>query len=116
MSFHDQIIQAVKIVMPADAEIQTFPHNEAFNVNVSWKLNDDPERPNKMSKNISICVPHELIVDFTNASEIDQGTVLNRVVAFLSAKLATFDPSHNAEKYKTPPVEQWVISSAIVIG
>lgn len=116
MSFEDQILQAVKIAMPANAEIQVVPGTGVFNVGVSWRLKDDPERPNKMSKTISICVSHEAAEDFSSASAIDQGAAFDRVVAFLSAKLATFDPRHNVPKYEAPPVEKWIISSGVVLG
>lgn len=116
MSLEDQILQAIKAAMPANAEIQVVPGIGAFNVGVSWKLNDDPKRPNKMSKTISICVSHEVAEDFASASAVDQGGAFRRVVAFLSVKLATFDPKHNVPKYEAPPVEQWVISSGVVLG
>lgn len=116
MSFENQIIQAITAAMPHNAEIQVVPGIGAINVDVSWKLNDDPERPNKMSKTISICVSHEAAQDFANASAIDQGAAYPRVAAFLSAKLATFDPQHNIPKNEMLPVEKWVINSAVVLG
>ncbi len=116
MPLKDQILQAIKDVMPADAEILVAPGIEALKIGVSWKLNDDPERPNKMSKTISICVSHEAVQDFASASAANQGAVYGRILAFLSAKLAQFDPQHNAPRYESPPVEQWVINSAVVLG
>lgn len=116
MSFEDQILQAVRTAMPANAEIQVVPGIGTFNIDVSWKLNDDPERPNKMSKTISICVSHEAAEDFASASAIDQGAAFHRVAAFLSARLASFDPKHNVPKSEAPPVEQWVINSGVVLG
>jgi hypothetical protein len=102
--------------MPAIAEIQVVPGVDSLNVAVSWKLDDDPERPNKMSRTISICVSREAAEDFASASAADQRGAFSRVVAFLSAKLSTFDPKHNVPKYGGPPVEQWVISTEVVLG
>lgn len=116
MSLEDQILQAIKAAFPANAEFQLVPGVGAFNVGVSWKLNDDPERPNKMSKTISISVSHEAAEDFASASAVDQLSAFSRVEAFLSAKLSTLDPTHNVPKYEAPPVEQWVISSGVVLG
>ena len=64
----------------------------------------------------AICVSFEAAKDFASASDKDQGEAYRRVAAFLSAKLVTFDPQHDVPKYEVPPVEQWVISSAVVIG
>ncbi|MFY9329038.1 MAG: hypothetical protein WAO76_13645 [Georgfuchsia sp.] len=116
MSFENQILQAIKAVMPTNAEIQVVPGISELNIGVSWKLNDDPMRPNKMSKTISVCVSHEAAQDFASASSVNQGEAYQRVAEFLSAKLAQFDPQHNSPKCETPPVERWVISSAVVLG
>lgn len=116
MSLEEQILQVIRAAMPSDAEVQVVPGNGVFNVGVSWKLNDDPERPNKMSKTIAICVSFEAAQDFASASATDQGAAYQRIAAFLSSKLVTFDPQHDVPKYEVPPVEQWVISSAVVLG
>jgi hypothetical protein len=102
--------------MPNGAHIQVVPGVGCLNVGVSWKLNDNPERPNKMSKTIAITVSHEATQDFASASAGDKARAFDRVAAFLQAQLAQFDPSHNAPKYEPPPVEQWVINTAIVNG
>ena len=117
MSLEEQILQAIKAAMPADAEILIVPHGiESLRVDVSWKLNNDPERPSKMSKTILICVSHEALQDFARASTANQGDVYNRVLVFLSAKLAQFNPQHNAPKHESPPVEKWVITSAVLLN
>ena len=116
MSLEDRILQAIKAAMPADAEILMVPGIESLRVDVSWKLNDDPERPSKMSKTILICVSREALQDFARASAANQGDVYNRVLAFLSAKLAQFDPQHNAPRHESPPDEKWVISSVVLLN
>jgi len=116
MTFEDQILQAIKAAMPANAEISVVLGIGSLNVCVSWKLNDDPERPNKMSKTISVCVSHEAAQDFASLSNANQDAAYRRVSEFLSAKLAQFDSQHNAPKHEEPPVEIWVITSAVVLG
>ena len=116
MPLEDQILQAIKAAMPINAEIRVVPGIESLKVGVSCPLNDDPERPNKMSKTISICASHEAAQDFASASASNQGAAYSRVLAFLAANLAQFDPKHNAPRYDSPPVEQWVINSAVVLG
>lgn len=116
MSLEDQILQAIRAAMPGSAEIRVIPGINSLNVGVSWKLNDDPERPNKMSKTISICVSHDAAEDFASASAANQGAAYRRVSEFLSAKLAQFDPQHNVPRDESPPVEKWVITSAVVLG
>lgn len=116
MSFEERIFQVVRAAMPPDAEIQVVPGNGALDVGVSWKLNDDPKRPNKMSKTILICVSLEAAQDFASALAADQEAAYRRVAAFLFAKLAMFDPKHDVPKHEVPPVTQWVISFAVLLG
>jgi hypothetical protein len=102
--------------MPADAEIRVVSSPFGFDVAVSWKLNDDLERPNKMSKTISIHVSHEVVQDFSNASEHGQTDAYRRLNSFLSQKLANLDPRHNAPRHESPPVEQWFIDTNLLFG
>ena len=116
MSIQDQIIQAIAAVMPPNAEVRPVQGVDALHIGVSWRLNDDPERPNKMSKTIAICVSHEAVEDFAAASAANQNGATQRVRAFLAQRLAQFDPRHNTPKHAVPPVEKWVISSATLVG
>ncbi|MFZ6028619.1 MAG: hypothetical protein ACOYYS_12955 [Chloroflexota bacterium] len=63
MNFQDEIVNAIRQAMPSDANIQVVGGIGSLRVGVSWKLNDDPERPNKMSKTISIVVSDEAAQD-----------------------------------------------------
>jgi hypothetical protein len=112
----EKIVQAIRQAVPANAEIQVVPGMAEINVGVSWRLNDDPDRPNKMSKTIAIRVSQEGAQDFASASAVDQAAAYERVVRFLSAKLAHFEPNHSVPKYESPPVEQWVIGSDVLLG
>jgi hypothetical protein len=113
MTLEDQIFQAIKTVMPNNADIHIVSRIKALKINVSWPLNDDSERPNKTSKTILICVSHEAAQDFSN---VNQGAAYNRVLEYLQGRLAQFDPQHNAPKSEMSPVEEWVITSKIMLG
>ena len=116
MLFEDDILKVIRTAMPAGAEIQVIPGVGSLNVMVSWKLNDDPERPNKMSKTIAICVSHEAVQDYASASSADQADAHHRLSSFLLKNIANFDPTHNAQKDEIPPVEKWVITSDVIVG
>ena len=116
MEFQNEVMSTIRQVMPADAEIQVVSSTFDFNVGVSWRLNDDPERPNKMSKTIRIHVSHEAAQDFASASEHGQEDAFRRLNSFLSQKLANFDPKHNAPRHESPPVEQWFIDTNLLFG
>ena len=118
MSLKEQVLQAIKAVMPASAEIASAKPSgmESLKFNITWLLNDDPKRPTKMSKVIAICVSHEAERDFATASAITQEAAYTRISAYLSEKLAQFDPQHSAQGCQATPVEQWLITSVTVLG
>ncbi|MEK6805738.1 MAG: hypothetical protein AABY95_03715 [Pseudomonadota bacterium] len=116
MSFTTDILEMIKQQMPADADIVEASSLEGYVVNVSWKLDDDPERPNKPTKTISIHVSHEATEDFAAASKTKHAEAYKRISAFLAQKLAAFDPANNAPKYSPPPVEKWVITTNVLFG
>ena len=116
MPFEEQILQVIKAVMPQNAEIRLIPGTEDLKVDVSWKLNNDPERPNKMSKTILICVSHEAAQDFASIAASHESTAYRCVTTFLSSKIAAFDPQHNAPRDEVPPIEKWVINSKVLCG
>ncbi len=118
MAFPDEIADAIRKAMPVDAEIQVANSSSGpgFDVSVSWMLNDDPERPNKPSRIISIHVSREASQDFASASTHSQADAYRRVTSFLSQRLANFDPKHNVPRHESPPVERWVIDSNLLFG
>ena len=116
MRFNNDIIEIIKHRMPDGARVVEASSFDAFVVNVSWKLDDDPERPNKPSRTLSIRVSHEAMEDFASATELKRAEALRRISDFIAKKMATFDPKHDVPKYQPPPVETWVVSTHVLFG
>lgn len=112
----DRVLATVQAVMPANAEVQIVPGSDTINIHASWELNDDSSRPYKMSKTISICVSKEAAHDFNDVSAADCNGAYRRIQEFVVNNLAAFNPNHDAPKHERPPVERWVISSAVLHG
>lgn len=116
MSFEGQFIQIVAETMPANADVRRVPSARELILRVDWALQDDPERPSKNSKTIEICVTHDALSDFKSASVANQSGAGRRIRAFLTLRLAQFDPAHYVPMHEIPPVERWVIDSATLAG
>jgi hypothetical protein len=112
----ERIVESIHHVMPENAEFQEVQGSGAINIRVAWKLNNDPARPHKMSKIILVCVTHEAAQDFKDASGVAQEVAYNHVSKFLATKLASFEPNHDTPQYERSPIEQWTISSKILLG
>ena len=116
MVFGNQILDAIKQIMPTDSEITSANSKSGIDVSVCWKLNDDPERPNKMSKTISIHCSQDAVNDYESAPPHNQAEAYRRIVSFISQKLDSFNPTHNASRNEMPPVELWVIDSTLLFS
>ncbi len=73
LNLQDEIMETITNAMPDEAVIKVVEKIGDFHVGISWKLNDDPERPNKMSKTILIIVSHEAVEDYSSAIVIRPG-------------------------------------------
>jgi len=78
----NDLIDAIRSAMPPDAELRVVNRLPGFDVGVSWKLDDDPERPNKPSKTIVISITDEAAEDFANASGSEKQDALERLQKF----------------------------------
>ncbi|GAA6169401.1 hypothetical protein [Sessilibacter corallicola] len=113
MTINETITQIATSVMPLNAEIRVNSQIEHYQASISWKLNNDPERPNKQSKIIIFNVSYEVLEDLTNLSEAQQHDAMSRIESFLRVKLESFNPDHD-EPYGAPsPSEDWVVNSTI---
>jgi hypothetical protein len=116
MEFRDTIFKVIQQAMPVDAHIDIHSSLSSFYVSVAWRLNNDPSRPNKMSRTICIHVSHEAAQDFANVSENQQSQAYARITRFLQAKLASFEPNHDAPRHAPPPAERWDITTDTLFG
>jgi hypothetical protein len=115
MTLDAYVLQAIRNVMSPQAEIQVMPVGAGvLNFDVSWGLSNDPTRPNKRSKTISIAVSREAFDDFSTTSTNSQKRAYDLIDKFLAASLAAFDPQHNTPIENTPLAEQWIMTSGVL--
>jgi|GEM_PF-1470164 len=113
MTIKDTLTEIVVSIMPSNAKIRVNHQIENYQANISWNLDNDPERPNKKSKTIILNVPDEVLQDILNLPEAQQQGALNKIQSYLRSNLEGFDPDHN-EPYEMPsPSVTWVINSTI---
>ena len=113
MTLQDTLTQIVSSVMPSNAEIRVNPQTAYYQAGISWKLNNDPERPNKESKVIILNVSYEVLQAIPNLSGAEQQGALNRINIFLKEKLKSFNPDHNEPHGAPAPTVTWEINSLV---
>ncbi len=109
-----QAVASVRNVMPSDAEIETGMKDFDFFARCSWKLRDDPGRPNKPSRNIRVRFARAFVDDLADEPRENWPAAFQRVEAYLRARLANFDPAHNTPYGSEPPFETWVVPSSLI--
>lgn len=113
----ESIVDAIMNQMPAHADKYLSDTGvSGFVLSIHWKLNNDPKRPNKDSKTITIYIPEELLEDFPNYPPHMQQSALEKLKKFIAQKLKYFEPDHSASRYEQPPVEKWSIPLEQLFG
>ena len=81
---------------------------------ISWYLEDDLKRPNKMSKNIIIKMDRHLLDDYCKLTKATNKKIIcNKFRGFISGKLENFNPQHTNHVDEGPPEVVWTVSSEI---
>lgn len=117
MSISESVITEIMKQMPQTADKYLVPTGgDGFKLCIHWKLNNDPQRPNKYSKTIAIDVPRELIEDFPGYPEHMQRDALAKIGEYVSGKLKAFDPNHDSPRGVPEPVEHWTLLVENIFG
>ena len=56
MSFEEQVLQEIRSAMPSHAQFHEVNSVYSYYLFASWKINDRPDRPERMSKAIAVCL------------------------------------------------------------
>ncbi|MFC1552598.1 hypothetical protein ACFL6P_08560 [Candidatus Latescibacterota bacterium] len=83
------------------------PNIDYFSMNLSWLLNNDPQRPRKRSKTIRILISHERISDYENLPQNEKITNDHKLKDYIINKKSQLDPNHNTPYGEEEPIEEW---------
>ena len=88
-------------------------HTDKLRFRVDWKIPEEG-RPNKRSRPIEIILTREVLDDYEDAPrDEDRSDMDRRIVEYVKATLAGFEPNHNLRPEQPVPAEQWVITPQI---
>ncbi len=103
-------LEIIRAVIPAEPIIVEYQQSGDYGFNVSWKLNSDPNRLSKKSKEIHILITSDVVDEFEDHPKKWQESVLDKLEELLNERLEGFDPEHDAPVTSPPPVEEWIIT------
>jgi hypothetical protein len=106
----------VKPLFPDHAEIHREPGRQSeLSFWITWKLNNDPDRPNKHSRPIRLIFSQEALEDYLCLSDQRQSAATKRIIQFVTRRLSQFNPEHDVPRYQSVPPEEWVIAPEAII-
>jgi hypothetical protein len=100
--------------LPAHAESHVRRESGDLCLYVDWKLGNDPERPNKRSKKIKICISQAALDDYVDGDDQNRESADVKFQQVIAAQLAVFQPDHNVPAHVPVPVEQWTITTQMI--
>jgi len=106
-------LRFIKRIFPENADFKFFFEGGDLFVRISWLLNDDPLRRNKQSRNILLRIPEEVLADYLYVDDPHRHEAERRLAEFVSERYKRFNPQHDAPRGKTPPREEWRVTTAL---
>jgi len=97
-------------LFPKEAQFRRRPASDDLCFSVSWKLKNDPARPNKRSRRIILVLPEELLEDYRDDDQNARAARERRMTDLVGQRLKQFDPNHNTPYGQPEPEEQWVLT------
>ena len=96
---------SIKKYFPEDADFFLNPTKDDFCLEVSWKLKNDQNRPNKKSRKLRLIIPEETIDDYREAADGSKGDYDQRLIDFVKDTMNKFKPNHDTPYGQPRPVE-----------
>lgn len=97
-------IDIIKEYFPKDS-CQFLHQIDDFCIDINWKLNNDPSRPNKRSRKLRLVISEETLEDYRDANDEVKNNYDEKLTKFISDTMANFIPDHDTPYGQTEPVE-----------
>jgi hypothetical protein len=89
--------------VPIDSRVLTPSEGSDLVILITWRLGNDPLRPNKRSRLLRLVITEEALQDYASGSDGTRLAGDKRFGAWLQAKLAAFDFNHDSPFGVNPP-------------
>jgi len=106
-----------KLLRPLFPKDASFNHDPRFTggllYRVDWRIPEEG-RPNKHSRPIEVVVSDALVDDHYDAPMHVRAVMEQRIVKWINAQIAQFDPRHQYRPEQVVPAVRWIVSTAMV--
>jgi len=98
------LLSVIERALPKNTKISRIPSDDA-KVRLFWLQGDDPDRPNKQSKNLILVLPFEFIEDYSILPLAEQSILDIKIASEIVKEVSRFDKHSNHAPSQTPPSE-----------
>lgn len=83
-------------------------------IEIDWRLENDPHRPNKRSRKIQIIIPEGAIDDYLDKNKAERELSDDKMKKWISERYNHFNPDPDASTSKYVSTDKWRISRDVL--
>jgi hypothetical protein len=112
----DYWVNLIKTIFPANAWISSRFLNNGHLIQIDWKLENDPEHPNKRSKKIEIIIKEGSIDDYLNKNKTDREVSDTMLKELICDRFHHFNADDDTYAAQYGSTERWLIPRHVFNG
>ncbi len=106
----DYWLRLIRPLFPANAWIVARFSEGGHWIQIDWKLEGDPNQPNKRSRKIEIIIPEKTIDDYLDKNKEGRELSDMRLKELILDRCGHFQPDQDAGTSRAIATEKWLIS------
>ncbi|MDQ5988184.1 MAG: hypothetical protein CSYNP_03940 [Syntrophus sp. SKADARSKE-3] len=105
----DYWVRLIKTIFPANAWIDSRFYNNNYLIQIDWRLENDPEHPNKRSKRIEILIKEGFIEDYLNENTKGRESTDAMLASCICERFNHFKAYDDTYSVQHAAPERWLI-------
>ena len=110
----DHWIRILRPLFPKNAWMVGRISREDHVIQIDWRLESNPNLPQKRSRKIEITIQEEAVDVYLNKTKSEQALSEINMKNWITEKYMTFDPEPDTTSYKGVSMDRWRISKEVL--
>jgi len=110
----DYWLRIIKPLFPINAWVTSSVSGGDHLIQIDWKLENDPHRPNKRSRKIEIIIKEDAIDDYLNKNMDERALSDIRMKQWISERYNNFSFDQDAHTSNSASPDRWRISKDVL--
>jgi hypothetical protein len=110
----DYWLRIIKPLFPTNAWFAARLSDGDHLIQIDWKLENNPQQPDKRSRKIQIIIKEEAIDDYLSKNKDDRALLDIKMKQWISERYNHFNPDHDAPTSNSISTDKWRISRDVL--